>query len=191
MAIFILQFLPPLHGKGDGRIFFSRVNFLCWLLFVIYSTATIPQWHMKDPGHSAKIVSGMLHLNTHTPLTQWSWRTQTMLSRHSMGIHLGNKLTCTSPRNAGPVISAHCDTVDWSWPKQWTWSLTTLWQTDELSQSVPMYKDASLNSKQIVNKASGCVIFKNNSKVLWSCADQTSHSNACGAVYFACLSRGS
>ena len=29
----------------------------------------LPQWHVKDPGHSAKSAGGRLHPNTHTPLT--------------------------------------------------------------------------------------------------------------------------
>ena len=32
-------------------------------------TPVLLQWHVKDPGHSAKSVGGRLHLNTHTPLT--------------------------------------------------------------------------------------------------------------------------
>ena len=28
-----------------------------------------PQWHVKDPGHSAKSAGGWFHQNTHTPLT--------------------------------------------------------------------------------------------------------------------------
>ena len=29
----------------------------------------LPQWHVKDPGHSAKSADGRLHVNTHTPWT--------------------------------------------------------------------------------------------------------------------------
>ena len=32
----------------------------------------LPQWQVKDPGHSAKSAGGKLHLNTHKPLTQRS-----------------------------------------------------------------------------------------------------------------------
>ena len=28
----------------------------------------LPQWHVKDPGYSAKSAGGRLHLNMHTPL---------------------------------------------------------------------------------------------------------------------------
>ena len=33
----------------------------------------LPQWHVKDPGYSAKSAGGTLHLNMRTPLTQVSW----------------------------------------------------------------------------------------------------------------------
>ena len=59
-------------GRSSGRIFFSRVNFVCWLLFVVCSFPRLWQWHVKDPGHSAKSTGGRLLLNMHTPLTQWS-----------------------------------------------------------------------------------------------------------------------
>ena len=71
-------------GRSGGRIFFSRVHFVCWLLLGVRSTTVLPQWHIKDPGHSAKSAGGRLHLNTHTPLTHQSWSWLTMpLSRHS------------------------------------------------------------------------------------------------------------
>ena len=46
----------------------------------------VPQWHVKDPGHSAKSACGRLQLNTHTSLTQRSRSGLTMpLSMHSVG----------------------------------------------------------------------------------------------------------
>ena len=75
-------------GRSGGRIFFSRANFVCWLLFCDHSIAVLPQWHIKDPGHSAKSADGRLHLNMHTPMTQQSWSGLTMLlSRHSVGTY--------------------------------------------------------------------------------------------------------
>ena len=48
----------------------------------------LPQWQVKDPGHSAKSAGGRLHISTHTPLTQRSRSGLTMpLSRHSVGIN--------------------------------------------------------------------------------------------------------
>ena len=34
-----------------------------------YYVPVLPQWHVKDPGHSANSVGGRLHVNKHTPLT--------------------------------------------------------------------------------------------------------------------------
>ena len=46
------------------------------------------QWHIKDPGHSAKSADGRLHLNMHTPLTHRSRSGLNMpLSRQSVGIY--------------------------------------------------------------------------------------------------------
>ena len=76
-------------GRSGGRIFFSTVNFACWLLFGVRSTPVLPQWYVKDPGHSAKSTGGRLRLNTHTPLTHRSRSGLTMpLSRQSVGIYL-------------------------------------------------------------------------------------------------------
>ena len=36
-------------GRSGGRIFFSRVNFVCRLLFGVRSTPVLPQWHVQDP----------------------------------------------------------------------------------------------------------------------------------------------
>ena len=47
-----------------------------------------PQWHVKDPGHSAKGAVGRLHLNTRTPFTQRSQNGLTMpLFRLSVGTY--------------------------------------------------------------------------------------------------------
>ena len=75
-------------GRKGGRIFFSRVNFLCRLLFSLHSIPVLPPWHVKDPGHSAKSAGGRSHLNMRTTLTQWSWSGLTMpMSRYSMGTY--------------------------------------------------------------------------------------------------------
>ena len=52
----------------------------------VRSYPVLPQWHVKDPGHSAKSAGGRLHLNTHTPFTQQSGLTMP-LSRHSVGTY--------------------------------------------------------------------------------------------------------
>ena len=47
------------------------------------------QWHVKDPGHSAKSAGGRLYLNAHTPLTQRSWTSglTILLYRHRVGAY--------------------------------------------------------------------------------------------------------
>ena len=53
---------PSRYGR---RIFFSRVNFVCWLFFWCLFHPTLLQWRVKDPSHSAKSAGGRLHLNMH------------------------------------------------------------------------------------------------------------------------------
>ena len=70
---------------------------MCRLLFGVCSTPVLPQWHVKDPGHSAKSAGGRLRVNKQTPLTQQSWSGLTMLlSRHSVGTYLemSSNATC-------------------------------------------------------------------------------------------------
>ena len=71
---------------GAAGEFSSPESTLCAdSLFGVRSTPVLPQWHVKDPGHSTKSAGGRLHLNTHTPLTQRSQNALTMqLSRHSV-----------------------------------------------------------------------------------------------------------
>ena len=71
-------------GRNGGRMFFSGVSFVCWLLFGVRSTPVLPQWHVKDPGSAGS----RLYLNTHTPLTHRSRSGLAMpLSRQSVGIY--------------------------------------------------------------------------------------------------------
>ena len=111
-------------GSNPGRscrlIFFSIVNIVCWLLFGVCSTPVLPQWHVKDPGHSAKSAGGRLHLNMHT-----SWPNE---------VRVGWLCHCTGivwepirkqahmqfiRKHSVTVVSAHWATIDWSWPKKW------------------------------------------------------------------------
>ena len=94
--------------RSGRRIFFSRVNFLCWLLFGVCSTPVLLQWHVKDPGQPAKSPGGRLHLNKHTAVTQRS-RSGLIkpLSRHphSVGTYQENELTCNWSGNTHPQSS--------------------------------------------------------------------------------------
>ena len=67
-------------------------------LFRVRSTPVLPQWHIKDLGHSAESANGRLHLHTHTPLTQ----------RRRSGLTMplsGNELTRNSSGNIEPQSS--------------------------------------------------------------------------------------
>ena len=87
------------------EFFFFRVNFTCWCLFSVCSSPMLPQWHVKDPAHSAKSADGRLHLNMHTPLTQQSWSGLTMpLSRCSVNLSR-NQLTYNLSGNTLPQSS--------------------------------------------------------------------------------------
>ena len=56
-------------GRIGMRIFFSFLELTFYadsVLFDVRATPVLPQWHVKDPGHSAKGAGGRLHLNTYT-----------------------------------------------------------------------------------------------------------------------------
>ena len=53
--------------RSGRRIFFSRVNFLCWLLFRYPFYARVTAIAHERSGHSAKCPGGRLQLNTHAP----------------------------------------------------------------------------------------------------------------------------
>ena len=116
-------------GRRGGRIFFSRILFLCWLLFGLRSTPVLPQWHVNGPGLSAKSADVRLHLNMHTPFTQQSWSGLIMLFRHSVGTYHWGKRAHTQlvREHSARVVSARLTIVDWSWPKEWNW-----WARDDL-----------------------------------------------------------
>ena len=73
-------------SAGAAGEFSSLELTLCADAFsVSVPPSVLPQWHGKDPGHSARSAGGRLHLNTHTSWTQRSLSGQTMpLSRHSV-----------------------------------------------------------------------------------------------------------
>ena len=80
------------------------------LFFGVCSTTLLLQWHVKDPGHSAKSAGGKLHLNIHTPLAQRSWSGLTMplewakyaIVQAQCGNLSRDELTCNLFRNVRP-----------------------------------------------------------------------------------------
>ena len=64
-------------GRSGERSFFcSQISALTY--FSISSTPMLPQWHMKNPSHSAKSVGGRLMLNTHASyICGFAWSNMT------------------------------------------------------------------------------------------------------------------
>ena len=58
--------------KGAGREFSSPALALFADSQSVSIPPMLPQWHIEDPGHSAKSAGGSLHLNMLTCFTQWS-----------------------------------------------------------------------------------------------------------------------
>ena len=102
-------------GRSCWRMFFSRVNFVCWLLVSVWSTPVLLQLHVKDPGHSAESAGGRLHLHMHTSLTQRSLSRLTMpLSMHSVGTYLEMSwhATCQETFSQSHLSSlSHCGLI--------------------------------------------------------------------------------
>ena len=107
------------HRSG-GRIFFSRVNSLRWLLFDVRPIPVFTQWHVKNPGQSAKSAGGGLHVNTHTP---WPKEIGVFLLCRSPGIVREpirkRAHTQLVREHTATVVSVRSATVYWSWPKEW------------------------------------------------------------------------
>ena len=92
-----------------------RENFLLQtqlslLLFDVRSVPVLPQWHVKDTGHSAKSASGRIRLNMHTPLTQ---RSRSVLTIY-VKTYQGNELKRNSSENAHSSLHSsmsHCGLI--------------------------------------------------------------------------------
>ena len=93
-------------GRSDRGIFFSRVNFVCWLLFSVLSTLVLLQWLVKYPNHSGQSADGRLRWNTHTPLdpTKLEWADYATLQTWCWNLS-GNELTRNLSGNIRPQSS--------------------------------------------------------------------------------------
>ena len=82
---------------------------------VFVPNPVLPQWYIKDPGHSAKSAGGRLHLNTRTSMTQQSRSGVTMpLSRHSVGTYpeTSSHATCHGTFGLSRLSSlSHCGLI--------------------------------------------------------------------------------
>ena len=97
-------------GRSGGRNFFSRVNFLCWLLFGVVHPV-LPQWHIQHPGHSAKSAGGRLHPNTlHPTKSEWA--------DYALQAWCGNRNIKKKKKSNELTRNSSGNTVDWSWPNK-------------------------------------------------------------------------
>ena len=114
--------------------------FLCLpCTFGVRSTSVLPQWHVKDPGHSANSAGGWLHLNVHTPMTQWSWSGLNMpLSRYSVGTYQPIR-----KRAHTQLVREHSVTV------------VSLWTDPGLKSGISVRKLISTYKKKIEKKSVG------------------------------------
>ena len=108
---------PPREtAEGTAGEFSSpELTFCVDSYFCVRSTPVLPQWHVKDPGHSAKNTGSRLQLNTYTSLTHRSRTGLTILSRRSVGTYQGNELIRNWPDNACPQLSQFTEPL-WSGP---------------------------------------------------------------------------
>ena len=81
--LMLLWLFPHCKNLGEG----SLIPHLCFFFFFLLHPMLL-QWHVKDPGHSAKSAGCRLHQNMHIPLTHQSQSGLTILSRHSVRTYL-------------------------------------------------------------------------------------------------------
>ena len=95
-------------GRSSGRIFFSRVNFLCWLLVDVFSILCYHMPHKRPLSFCQKCRWQVTPKHIYTldpccPGIVWS------LSGKQAQMQLVREHSATA-------VSAHWATVDWSWP---------------------------------------------------------------------------
>ena len=90
------------------RIFFSELTFCADSCLVSVPPPMLPQWHIKDPSHSAKSAGSRLQLNTCTTLTQWSQGGLAMLSRHSVRTY---REMCSHATGQGMLVHSHLSSL--------------------------------------------------------------------------------
>ena len=79
-------------GRSGESIVFSRINFLCWLIWCPFRPHVTAVAHKIPRSFFSKSAGGRLHINTHTPLTKRSRSGLTMLSRNSVGNPWGKRI---------------------------------------------------------------------------------------------------
>ena len=80
----IERFRVRIPAGGTGEFSSTELTFCADSYSVSVPRPVLPQWHVKDPGHSAKSAGGRLHLNTYTPFAQ---RSRNGLTKSSVGLY--------------------------------------------------------------------------------------------------------
>ena len=83
-----------------------RSTFCADSFFGVRSTPVIPQWHVKDPGHSAKSAGGRLLPNAHAPYICGFEGGDTKLV-HGLKRPISSSVTRHQPINSQIALSVH------------------------------------------------------------------------------------
>ena len=93
-------------GRSGGRIFFSRVNFVHWLLSIPFHPRVTAVGRKRPRSFYQKVqVAGYIWTRIHAPLAEQSRSRLTKLTRDSVGTFQGNGFTRSSSGNAQPQSS--------------------------------------------------------------------------------------
>ena len=99
-------------ARSGRKMFFSRVNYFCWLLFGVRSKPRLTAVARKRPWsfcQKCRLQVRPKHA------TQRSWSGLTMLSRQGVKTHQDNELTRNSSGSARPQSSHLAETL-WTYP---------------------------------------------------------------------------
>ena len=121
-------------GWSGGRIFFFRVNFVCWLLIGVHSTPLLLQWQVKGPGYSAKSAGGRLHLNTHKPASRHSVGTYPETSSHASRHGTLSTSRLTSLSHCGLILAERLQSVGANYATLWKKSAGGKWMVERSPQ---------------------------------------------------------
>ena len=109
-------------GRSGRRIFFSKINFLCWLLHGVRSTTRVTAVARKRPRSFCQKCRWQLNPNTQTSLTYevgvgWLCRCSGIVWEPIKK----RARTQLARVQSATVVSARWATMDRSWPKEWNY----------------------------------------------------------------------
>ena len=112
----------PIYGRSGRGIFFSRFNFLCWLLFSVHSTAVVTA--VACQRLRSFYQKCRWQVSSKPALTQDPMKS--VWTAHAVQAKCGNlerKLARKQRvgEHSATVISVCWAIMDWSWHKEWNW----------------------------------------------------------------------